>query len=569
MVRHVCATAALAALFAMSFLLGGCYNRAQRLYQRAEAFLAEGNSTLAAQEYRRLVIEDPRSPLADDALYKLGYLFREDFGDAAGAISIYQMLADQHPDSPYAPLSLLWMAYIQRRDLEDAAGVRASLEMLGNRYPDQQRTIARCQLELVRALYITGKYEEAMAEAELLQKSHPEHPWQTSSAALIQAKSAEKQMAEKEQVVALYEGIVERYPGTYSAEEAMRAIGRIYYGQRAEDQEREQEQLRRATRVIAGVPQFSDAGNPRRQQLAALNSLLAFHGARQQEQALLALSGAAFDFLYKPEDPTVAGRMFMRNPFVLVAEALGFTVNQWSASTAEGSFGTLAQAVQGGRPVLIRQSRPDRWLIVTGYRPAQDQVLFLAAGRQHSTATGKAELLRMWSGAASHGLGSYYQFSIVGRKHSPQAGDALQEVLQTAVSAIQGGQVSGVASGLAAYRTLEQQLLQQPSDEAASLMLWAERQVPELIRCRKAAEAYLREQAGRADGAKAENLLAAADVYQSIQRELETLAGAIRRAGHEPEDMAADAWARAAREVTFVSELEKQALTLLRQAAPD
>jgi TolA-binding protein len=153
-VRRVCATAALAALIAMSFLLGGCYNRAQRLYQRAEAFLAEGNSTLAAQEYRRLVIEDPRSPLADDALYKLGYLFREDFGDAAGAISIYQMLADQHPDSPYAPLSLLWMAYIQRRDLEDAAGVRASLEMLGNRYPDQQRTIARCQLELVRALYI-------------------------------------------------------------------------------------------------------------------------------------------------------------------------------------------------------------------------------------------------------------------------------------------------------------------------------------------------------------------------------------------------------------------------------
>lgn len=554
------------AVMAVTLLLNGCYSRSQRLYQRAEAFLARGDSVLAAEEYRRLVHEEPRSPLADDALYKLGYLFREDFRDSAGAIMIYRLLAEEYGESPYAALSLLWVAYIQRRDLADPDGVRATHEALLSRFPEDTRTIARCHLEVVRALYASGKYVEAGAEAELLQRVYPHQPWQASAAGLIEAKAAEKQLGDRERIVEIYERIVDQYPGTYSGEEAKRAIGRIYYGQRAEDQQREQEQLRRAARVIHGVPAFSGTGTQRRQQLAALNSLLAHHGARQQDHALLALSGAAFDLLYKPEDPTVAGRLFVRNPFVLVADNLGFTVNQWSASTAEGSFGALVQALQGGRPVLIQQTRPSRWVIVTGYRPAEDQVLLLAAGRERSNATNRGEFLRRWSDS-TQGMGSYYQFSIVERKHTPSAGEMLRDVISTAIGAIQGGQVSGVASGLDAYRALEQELARQPSDDVGRLLLWAEQQLPELKQCRKAARVYLRQQAEAVSHSKKENLVAAADVYHGMEGELDTLAGAIRRAGEADDEAAAEAWERAARQVNFISDLERQALTLLQEAA--
>jgi len=551
-------------------LLSGCYTRSQRVYQRAEAFLAKGDSALAAEEYGRMVAEEPRSALADDALYKLGYLYREDFADPNAAITIYQRLADEYQASPYADNALLWIAYIQRRDLKDPQAVRRTCETVRSRFPDDKRTVARCYLHLVHALYAAGKYKEAVAEAEALEKQFADQPQQAAAAALILAKAAERQSGDPKKTVELYERVLAKYPESYSAAEAKRAIGWIYYGVQTEDQQKVQQALRAAARVIHGVPRFSGGGGSRQQQLAALRSLLAFYRVNLDEQTLLALSGAAFDFLYKSAAPSVGGRRFIRNPFILVAETLGFTTNEWSAPNAEGSFSALAQAITQGRPVLVQQSRPQqRWVVVTGYRPADDQVFFMPPDRDSASVTTKANFLSQWSSSASQGFGSYYQFSICERKHTPEPSEILRETLRTALSAMQGRQIGGVPSGMDAYRALEQDLLSQPSERLPKLLAWRAQQLPELRKCRRAARVFLRQQAGIMPAEKSENLLRAASVFESMEQELDTLAAAIERAGQPTEDGSAadpEAWERAAKQLRFITDLEQQAAALLQQS---
>jgi TolA-binding protein len=548
-------------------VLSGCYSRAQRIYQRAEAFLAKGKTHLAAQEYRRLVVEEPRSALADDALYKLAYLFREEFADPTSAINTYVMLADRHKESLYADDALLWVAYIQRNDMKNASAVRATCAKMKERFPDNGRAIARCHLHLVEALYAQGDYEAAMAEAELLEAELPEQKRQVAAAALIRARAAQKCLGDDKRAVELLEQIVEKYPHTYSAAEAKRDIGLIYYGVRADDEKKTRQALEAAARVMHGVARFSGGGSMKRQQLAALRSLLAFHGVKLDEQALLAVSGAAFDFLYKTEDPSVGSRLFVRNPYVAVAEALGFATNEWSAPDAESSFSALAQAIKHGRPVLVQQSKPVRqWIVVTGYRPAQDQVFFMAPDQSNASRTTKKSFLQRWSSEKARGFGPYYQFSLGERHPSAQPAQFVMEVLRTALAVHEGRTVGGVASGMEAYRLLEQDLAGQPSDNLPKVLAWAERELPELQTCRRAAHVFLQQQAANLAADKQGNLLQAAGVYESIEQELSALAGAIQRANEASDEgeMDAEGWERAARQLHFIMELEEQAAKYLR-----
>ena len=550
-------------------VLSGCYSRAQRIYQRAEAFLAKGEMRLAGEEYRRLVMEESRSALADDALYKLAYLFREEFSNPTSAIATYLMLADRHGESPYADDALLWVAYIQRHDMKDAAAVRATCAKVRERFPGKQRVIARCHLHLVEVLYARGEYERAMAEAELLESELPEQRRQVAAAALIHARAAQKCLGDDGKAVELLERIVENYPDTYSAAEAKRAIGLIYYDVRAEDEQKTRQALEAAARVMHGVARFSGEGSMKRQQLAALRSLLAFHGLKLDEQTLLAVSGAAFDVLYKTEDPSVGSRLFVRNPYVVVAETLGFATNEWSAPDAESSFSALAQAVKHGRPVLVQQSRPARrWVIVTGYRPAQDQVFYMAPDQSNASRTTKARFLEQWSSEKSLGSGAYYQFSLGEREHSVQPAELVMETVRTALAVNEGRTVAGVASGMKAYRLLEHDLAGQPSENLPKILAWTEQQLPELQRCRRAARVFLQQQAPNLPSSKRENLLQAAGVYESIEQELSALAGAIQRANEQPdaEDSDGEGWERAARQLHFIMDLEEQAAQYLRGA---
>jgi len=100
-------------------LASGCSTKVQRLYRRAEAFFAQGEYELAAREYSRIVQEAPRDPLADDAWYKLAYLYREELDNPSAALIVYRNLADNYQGSNYVDEALFWIVYLQRRYMQD------------------------------------------------------------------------------------------------------------------------------------------------------------------------------------------------------------------------------------------------------------------------------------------------------------------------------------------------------------------------------------------------------------------------------------------------------------------
>ena len=98
---------AVAIVAAAALMLAGCTSRSERLYRRAETFLAQGQHKMAAEEYQRIVSEEPDSDLADDALYKLAYVYAEELGQPTVGLVKYRALADSYPDSPWVDDALM------------------------------------------------------------------------------------------------------------------------------------------------------------------------------------------------------------------------------------------------------------------------------------------------------------------------------------------------------------------------------------------------------------------------------------------------------------------------------
>lgn len=67
-------------------------------FRRAEVYLAQGDTSRALQQYRRLPQKHPRSSYADRSLFRLGELY-ETQGKADRAITLYDRLLTEYPNS--------------------------------------------------------------------------------------------------------------------------------------------------------------------------------------------------------------------------------------------------------------------------------------------------------------------------------------------------------------------------------------------------------------------------------------------------------------------------------------
>ncbi|MFO7946928.1 MAG: tetratricopeptide repeat protein [Armatimonadota bacterium] len=547
----------------------GCYTRSQRIYQRAEAFMAAGKENLAATEYRKLVTETPGSPLADDALYKLAYLFREEFKLPDSAIQTYRLIAEKYPDSSFVDDAYLWIAYIQRRDLHKPEDVRKTCEAVEKRFPDQPPTVARCYLQLVQALYAAGRYEDTMQTADMLEEKFPDQKRQCSVAALLKARAAQQILDDEKQIEAMYTRVLEEYPDSYSAVEAKTVIGLRYYDKREEQQQQEQKRLEAAARVVHGIPPFSTRDDYRENILSPMQSLLAHRNIEIDRKMLLAMSGAAFGFVYDPQNVSATSRTFYRQPHVLVGETLGFTTNVWTGEEAEASFSALTNAIRLKRPVIVHQSSPSpRWAIVTGWRPAANQVLYLAAGAENVSGATRERFISQWTDSSNFACGPHYLFFLGQRQAEPSAEELMRETVRIALASMESRNLGSAHSGMKAYETLVADLEQNPAENAGRLVAWATGQIPAVQHCRAAARAFLAEKANATPAARDE-LMAAAEFYEDVEAELDVLKGAIVRAAEDQErtpEEAEAAWQRTVRQVRYIQQLEDHALQKLEAA---
>ncbi|MCD6360476.1 MAG: tetratricopeptide repeat protein [Armatimonadetes bacterium] len=550
--------AALAAAGIAMALMAGCSTQAERLYNRAEAFFAQEQMQLAAQEYERLVKEYPRHQLADDALYKVAYIYLEELDKPSVAMVRYRMLADHYPQSSYVDDALLRIMDIQRRTLVNPGAVQDTCDELCARFPQRKRLCAQGMLVVASTWFDTGDYDKAAQAAQELIDRYPAQKRQCAQAALLIARSAEKKQADRDEVVALYEKIIATYPDTQSAATAKRNIGWIYYGAREEHVQQQRAEMRARSRVIQGVPPLESASG-QIQALAALRSALAQRGEKRSMQEMIALSGVAFQVVFDPKRPALGQAIFPRNPFETIAERLGFAYNVWSSGDAAQAFDSVHQALLQGHPVIVLYGSPARWALVTGYDMEKNQVYYLPPERESYAATSKDRFLSRWGatgGGNSLAPGKFYQFSLAARLRTPPPAAVISDTLKQAAEVMSAGEQAGAAAGAKAFEQLAERLEQCADPEATQLRdqikQWADTSLASRLNNAPAGTAELRRAADVISDASG-RLAELADLHEEMISETQLLADKIGEAFSEQPPP--DIWQTAAAQASFVAAL--------------
>ncbi|MBU0606882.1 MAG: tetratricopeptide repeat protein [Armatimonadetes bacterium] len=547
----------------LTALLCGCMSRTERLFQRAEMFLSQGQPELAAAEYYRLATRYPRSSFAPNALYKLAYLFREEFDSPEKAIQTYRLLGERYPDSSYADESWLWVLQIQGGKLKDMAGMRATRDIIRQRFADDERVCASAQLELARALLAAGQLDVAESEARAVSTSYPRQERQCAAAMLIVARVLEKRGGKQsDQAVRAYEQIVNRYPNTPSAVEAKRSIGWLYYGLHGEQVKAAHQAKVRAARVIGNIPPVTSQTNPRLKPLACLSSLLGARGVSVGPEALLVVSGAAFDFWFDPDRPAAPRLRLPRNALSDVAEEYGFSVNISAVPSAEASFAGLAGAIAAGRPAMVPIGDGGDWWVVSGYKPAEDVVYALRPGQSAAQAMARKDFVGRWARSGAGHVrcvtGPYFQLSLGTRATPPEASAVLKTMARRAAE-----HRAGVASGYAALTdTLGSRAPEADEAQRRQLRDWADRRLPEIMAERLAIAGFLRSEAKAVPDAR-EALESAAQEYGNVAalgRQLREMLVALTAPAQGAEPPAEQTWPEAVTLVRQMQEAEERGL---------
>jgi len=554
---------ALVALALAVTLMAGCSTKAERLYNRAETFLAQDQAKLAADEYERLTDEFPRHPLADDALYKVAYIYSEEMNKPSLAMARYRRLADRYPRSSYVDDALLRIMDIQRTELGSPDAVGVTCDELCRRFPARKQLCAQGRLTVALTYFDTKQYEEAAASAQLLLDQYSAQERQCAQAALLIARAAEKQGdLDRDAVVALYEHVVTSYPDTHSAATAKGTIGWLYYEKRGEHEEQQRAQMKQQSRIIRGVPGHGGEGT-QRQALSVLRSALIHRGAERSMQDLLALSGVAFEFVFDPARPGLAQAIFPRNPFETIASRLEFAYNVWSSGSAPQAFDSVHQALLQDHPVIILYGSASQWILVTGYDMEGGQVHYLPPGRDEYAVTAKRNFLDNWgaAGGGSSALapGKFYQFSLAARLRTPPESEVVSETLRQAADLMMSSEITGAPAGAVAWDRLATELEACNAPEAdgkrVAMVKWAATSLSASLRNSEAATAYLRHAAEVISTASG-RLTQLADRHAELVTETQLLADKIAEAGGEEPPPAI--WETAAAQASFISALHSR-----------
>ncbi len=519
-------------------LLGGCSRRAQQLYKRAETFFAQGKYVLAAADYGSLLRSAPNDPLADNALYKLAYLYREEFDDPRTAVSLYQRLVKRYPDSPYREDALVWLVYLQARQLRDPAAVRATCRQIDEYCPEQPRLRASARLELARAYLAAGETQQAVATLKEIVARFGEEQDSVAEASYRLALVTRDELGQAPAAMEMLEEVITKYPNTAAASKAREALGWQYYAQKSLEDKQRQERLQRLARNLGNVPSWPAHEAPSLELLGALQALLTQAGARVEMEDLLTVTGLAFQMAIDWNNPYKT-LYFHRNPFPPTAEAWGFGYNSWTFASAQEALPALVESLSRNRPVLLLfGSGTPRWRLLTGYRPSQQQVLLLAGGQRRPQPLTPAQFASGWPQRPGRQVfepmpAEGIQFALTDRGPAPSRAERLRAAVLRAALALDQPQLLGAPAGGAAYETLTTRLgtcARGETEEAAKTGRWAAQAIPLLIRARQAAAASLHSAAPDFPAPERARVEEAAERYAEYQQRWQQLLTSIQTA---------------------------------------
>ncbi len=481
-------------------LLSGCSTKTQRLYRRAEAFFAQGQYEMAAHEYSRIVREAPRDSLADDAWYKLAYLYREELDNPSAALIVYQNIADNYEDSNYVDEALFWTVYLEHRYMQDPVAAVATCRELDRRFPDKKNLRGQAYLEAAGAYLDTGQLEQAYELCRQITDDFADRPIIAAQALLMAAEVTDEIGDDPQQATALYEQVAEKYPDTQAAVTARQVVGLRYYVEKAETDKARREQQRQQARVLDNVPAVTQyPGQPAMELLSAIHSLVRQAGAQLSIDQIVVISGLPFTFTFAVDRPKLV-QAFYRNPAVAVAEQVGFGYNLWTSVSSTEVLDSVTSSLLANRPLLIAYGTGSvRWCLITGYRPADKELYLLQPGVEHAVKLDSEQFLEVWEASKipalwPQGSLSGFEFALTTRRTPPDMAAAVKSVLLQSSLAWQQRELMKQPAGSAACDELVE-LLREAVDtrntaSREKLKSWASAAIPLVISSRQAAARF-------------------------------------------------------------------------------
>lgn len=132
--RHTLHTAAACLLAAL--LLAACARNGQDLADEAEALMTKNDYKGAIAKLETLVKEYPDSPLAPEAMLRIGVLQMGNEELAARALPTLESLLAKYPASPVAHKAVFLIGYMYNNKLQDLDKAKQYYERYLKQYPD-------------------------------------------------------------------------------------------------------------------------------------------------------------------------------------------------------------------------------------------------------------------------------------------------------------------------------------------------------------------------------------------------------------------------------------------------
>jgi outer membrane protein assembly factor BamD (BamD/ComL family) len=168
--RHTLRTAAACMLAAL--LLVSCSRNGQDLADEAEALMTKNDYKGAIAKLEELVKEYPDSPLASEALLRIGVLQMGNEELSPRAIPTMETLLAKYPTSPVAHKAVFLIGYMYNNRLQDLDKARKYYDRYLAQYPDSIYA-KDVKVELANL----GKTpEEMLAQAQAALQNGPQQP---------------------------------------------------------------------------------------------------------------------------------------------------------------------------------------------------------------------------------------------------------------------------------------------------------------------------------------------------------------------------------------------------------
>lgn len=476
-------------LFAALATLAGCARRAELTYRRAEMFFAQGEHRLAAAEYLKVADDYPQSELADDALYKLGYVLRAHLEDSREALSAYERLANRYPSSPYADDALLWCVHIYARDLRQPALAARAAASLDNLAPQLKALRARAHLEVARAYLAIGDFASARAEAQAVTRLFADQAEPAAAALLLLADVAQKQNAKSEKISELLERAAQKYPDTIAGREAQRRLGMLYYTRGQETAKQQRELLKRQARWIAQVPPIREHADERLTMVEAIRGLLASAGMQVDLPTTAALTGMAL--VPNASLPGQAHLKWQEDPIADALEACGFAASVVMARTKEEAWDAARLAVLRNQPALVAYNKRQPWVILAGWRPLEGLAGIVAPGRGSIQAIKAEAFINAWRQASEatdyvrFPAGTYYVAAVGGRREELGPEAIRRAAVMKLLTATSGLAAAHQPAALALETRDRLQAAAQDESLRQELVRWAQVKLPAWAQVRR------------------------------------------------------------------------------------